>query len=396
MSVVAALRAADVQRAQPALVVGGDRHGVEHPLDLVVGEAVRQQPLARGGLHELLRARAGGHALGGDADEPARARRARHGDAVQRVDLLRLDAAHGRRLVLRVARGDRDLGAPRALAVAHPLGDVLGQRLGPERALAEDDLADRVVDDLLEARHVRALLARPEVDEALQPGREQLLGPAGRMRMTFSTSVTPTRESETCSVGTWFCTSWSETARIGRRRYAGRARMADPLAGSVHPSANAGQISCYKSRRTMSVQGRLRRGGRSGRQQGSRALSTKTEVLLADEAPIAEIDELRQLIAEGQERGFLTFDQIASSLEEVEVTKEQVPELHAHLDEQGIDVVGADGRPAVGERRVASSAPRRGEKAADAPRKSRRSTSRSSRRSTRCACTCARSAAWRC
>ncbi len=74
-------------------------------------------------------------------------------------------------------------------------------------------------------------------------------------------------------------------------------------------------------------------------------VSTKTAVLLMDEAPIAELDELRPLIAEGQERGFLTFDQLASCLEEVEVTKEQIVELHAYLEEQGIDVVGTDGKP---------------------------------------------------
>ena len=60
-------------------------------------------------------------------------------------------------------------------------------------------------------------------------------------------------------------------------------------------------------------------------------MGTKTEALLVDEAPITEIDELKPLIAEGQERGFLTVEQIASSLEEVEVTKEQVAELHAYL-----------------------------------------------------------------
>jgi RNA polymerase primary sigma factor len=66
--------------------------------------------------------------------------------------------------------------------------------------------------------------------------------------------------------------------------------------------------------------------------------------LLADEAPIHELDELRPLIAEGQEKGALTFEQIASALEEIEVTKEQVTELHHYLDEHGIDVVGADGK----------------------------------------------------
>jgi RNA polymerase primary sigma factor len=69
-------------------------------------------------------------------------------------------------------------------------------------------------------------------------------------------------------------------------------------------------------------------------------------VLLSDETPIAELDELRPLIAGGQERGFLTFAEIEACLEEVEVTKEQVQELHAYLDEHGIVVVGADGRPA--------------------------------------------------
>ena len=78
-------------------------------------------------------------------------------------------------------------------------------------------------------------------------------------------------------------------------------------------------------------------------------MGTKTEALLGEEHSILELDELRPLIAEGQDRGFLTFDQITSSLEEVEVTKEQVAELHAYLEEQGIDVVGADGKAVVTE-----------------------------------------------
>jgi len=72
-------------------------------------------------------------------------------------------------------------------------------------------------------------------------------------------------------------------------------------------------------------------------------------VLLSDETPIAELDELRPLIAGAQERGYLTFAEIETCLEEVEVTKEQVHELHAYLDEHGIVVVGADGRPAKSE-----------------------------------------------
>ena len=92
-------------------------------------------------------------------------------------------------------------------------------------------------------------------------------------------------------------------------------------------------------------------------------MGTKTEALLADEAAITEIDELRPLIAEGQERGFLTVEQIASSLEEVEVTKEQVAELHAYLLDQGIEVLSADGRP------VTPSEPEVRKDAVEGPRK---------------------------
>ena len=78
-------------------------------------------------------------------------------------------------------------------------------------------------------------------------------------------------------------------------------------------------------------------------------MSVDEIVLLSDETPIAELDELRPLIAEGQERGFLRFSEIEACLEEVEVTKEQVQELHAYLDEQGIAVVGSDGKLARSE-----------------------------------------------
>jgi RNA polymerase primary sigma factor len=61
------------------------------------------------------------------------------------------------------------------------------------------------------------------------------------------------------------------------------------------------------------------------------------------DAPLPDSDELRALIAQGQERGYLTFEEISSTLEEVEVTKEQVRELHAHLVDQGVDVVAEDG-----------------------------------------------------
>jgi RNA polymerase primary sigma factor len=91
-------------------------------------------------------------------------------------------------------------------------------------------------------------------------------------------------------------------------------------------------------------------------------VSEKAEGLLADEAPIHELDELQGLIAEGQERGFLTIGEITTCLEEVEVTKEQIAELHGHLVDQGIDIVDGNGRP------VGADSAARAEAAAEARR----------------------------
>jgi RNA polymerase primary sigma factor len=72
-------------------------------------------------------------------------------------------------------------------------------------------------------------------------------------------------------------------------------------------------------------------------------LASIREAVTAGDQPFGESEDLRGLIAQGTERGYLTFEEIASTLEEVEVTKEQVSELHGYLVEQGIDVIAADG-----------------------------------------------------
>ena len=74
-------------------------------------------------------------------------------------------------------------------------------------------------------------------------------------------------------------------------------------------------------------------------------LETVSNVMERDgeQGPVAEIEELRGLIALGRERGYLTFEQIAATLEEVEITKEQVSGLHSHLVEHGVDVIAEDG-----------------------------------------------------
>jgi RNA polymerase primary sigma factor len=74
----------------------------------------------------------------------------------------------------------------------------------------------------------------------------------------------------------------------------------------------------------------------------------------SDAQPLVEGQELQGLIALGRERGYLTFEHIASTLEEVEVTKEQVAMLHAQLVESGVEVIAEDGVSAYKEQRAES------------------------------------------
>jgi RNA polymerase primary sigma factor len=66
-------------------------------------------------------------------------------------------------------------------------------------------------------------------------------------------------------------------------------------------------------------------------------------VVESGEGSLPDSEDLRALITQGRERGYLTFEEISATLEEVEVTKEQVQSLHAHLIEHGVDVIAEDG-----------------------------------------------------
>jgi RNA polymerase primary sigma factor len=91
-------------------------------------------------------------------------------------------------------------------------------------------------------------------------------------------------------------------------------------------------------------------------------LAPVRQAVVAEDLPFGESEELRGLIASGTERGYLTFEEIASTLEEVEVTKEQVSELHSHLVEQGVDVIAADGVTAYKESKGESASNGNGKK----------------------------------
>jgi RNA polymerase primary sigma factor len=66
----------------------------------------------------------------------------------------------------------------------------------------------------------------------------------------------------------------------------------------------------------------------------------------ASEVPLLEIEEVRALVIEGRERGYLTFEEISTAFEEVDLAKEQIAEFHAHLQESGVEIVANEARPA--------------------------------------------------
>ena len=57
-------------------------------------------------------------------------------------------------------------------------------------------------------------------------------------------------------------------------------------------------------------------------------LGDATATALLAEMPFAEIDELRNVVTEGRERGYLTPEEIAAPLEDAEPSREQVVDLH--------------------------------------------------------------------
>jgi RNA polymerase primary sigma factor len=77
-------------------------------------------------------------------------------------------------------------------------------------------------------------------------------------------------------------------------------------------------------------------------QQGSRGdpgLATKDEVLLVEATTLQESDELRELVTDAQERGYLTQEEFATFLEETDLSDEQLKDLHTYLVDNGVEVV---------------------------------------------------------
>jgi RNA polymerase primary sigma factor len=61
--------------------------------------------------------------------------------------------------------------------------------------------------------------------------------------------------------------------------------------------------------------------------------------LLTVDISLPDVEELHKLVQDGQEKGFLTYDEIVTGLEEVELGKEQVEDFYTYLIDHGVDLV---------------------------------------------------------
>ena len=61
--------------------------------------------------------------------------------------------------------------------------------------------------------------------------------------------------------------------------------------------------------------------------------------MLHVEIALPDVEELHRLVEQGQEKGFLTYDEIVPVLEEIELTKEQIEDFHTYLIDHSIELL---------------------------------------------------------
>jgi RNA polymerase primary sigma factor len=83
-----------------------------------------------------------------------------------------------------------------------------------------------------------------------------------------------------------------------------------------------------------------RRGSGSVALEGlSPSTTGKRGPLLSVDTALPEVEELHKLVEQGQEKGFLTYDEIVKSLEDVDLTKEQLEDFTTYLIDHSIELV---------------------------------------------------------
>jgi RNA polymerase primary sigma factor len=61
--------------------------------------------------------------------------------------------------------------------------------------------------------------------------------------------------------------------------------------------------------------------------------------MLTVDISLPDVEELHKLVQDGQEKGFLTYDEIGAGLDEVDLTKEQVDDFYTYLIDHSIELV---------------------------------------------------------
>ncbi|MGB8349119.1 MAG: sigma-70 family RNA polymerase sigma factor, partial [Gaiella sp.] len=69
--------------------------------------------------------------------------------------------------------------------------------------------------------------------------------------------------------------------------------------------------------------------------------------MLSVETALPEIEELHKLVEQGQEKGFLTYDEIVKSVEDVDLTKEQLEDFTTYLIDHSIELVEGEQHKAL-------------------------------------------------
>src|SRR5207302_6529921 len=61
--------------------------------------------------------------------------------------------------------------------------------------------------------------------------------------------------------------------------------------------------------------------------------------VLTVDISLPDVEELQKLVSDGLDKGFLNYDEIASGLEDVELTKEQVEDFYTYLIDHGVELM---------------------------------------------------------
>jgi len=69
--------------------------------------------------------------------------------------------------------------------------------------------------------------------------------------------------------------------------------------------------------------------------------------MLSVETALPEVEELHKLVEQGQEKGFLTYDEIVKSIEDVDLTKEQLEDFTTFLIDHSIELVEGEQHKAL-------------------------------------------------